>query len=147
MAVFLLLGVYVQKDKQKYLNYNFFAFIQGIRNAFLAFLIISNFESIDIEIVIIGHVLLLIQAIAIIPLLIKMELNKGTVLAITITVFNDISDFFGIFGIYEPTLAQLPTIQPLFAFFVLFIFGLDIFLIIIGILVRVMSKKNENNKD
>jgi len=70
MAVLFLLGVYTQKENQNFANYNFFVFIQGIRGAILTFLMITSFESIDIEIVVIGHSLLIIQAIFI--LLLKM---------------------------------------------------------------------------
>lgn len=133
MAVLLLLGVYIQKEKQNFANYNFFVFIQGIRGALLTFLMISLFESTDIGIVVIGHSLLLIQAISILPLLADMELNRGTIIVIVITLLNDISDFFGLFGLFYPTLAQLPTIQSIFPFFVSVIFGLDIILILTGI--------------
>lgn len=133
MAVLLLLGVYIQKNKQDFANYNFFVFIQGIRGAMLTFLMISFFESIDIEIVVIGHSLLMIQAILILPLLADMELNRGTIIVIVITFLNDISDFFGLFGLFYPTLTQLQTIQSLYPFFVIAIFGLDITLILAGI--------------
>lgn len=130
MAVLLLLVVYLQFDNQRFPNYNFFAFIQGIRSAIFTFLIISQFGSQDVEIVVLGHFLLLVQAAAILPLLVDMKFSRGTIISIGITILNDITDFFGIFGIFEPTLAQLPTIQPLFPFFVGAIFGLDIILIL-----------------
>ncbi len=133
LAVLLLLGVYFQFDDQRFSNFNFFSFIQGIRAAILTYLIILNFGSLDTEIVVIGHFLLLVQAMAIFPLLLDMKFTKGTLVTISITLFNDISDFFGIIGITEPTLAQLPTIQPLFSLFVIIIFGLDIFLIFVGL--------------
>ncbi len=133
MAVLLLLGVYIQKENQNFANYNFFVFIQGIRGAILTFLIITSFESIDIEIVVIGHSLLMIQAILILPLLADLELNRGTIIVIVVTLMNDVSDFFGLFGLFYPTLAQLPTIQSMFPFFVIAIFGLDLILILTGI--------------
>ena len=71
--------------------------------------------------------------IVILPLLADMKLNRGTIMVIVITFLNDISDFFGLFGLFYPTLAQLPTIQPLFPFFVSAIFGLDVILILTGI--------------
>jgi uncharacterized membrane protein YpjA len=133
MAVLLLLGVYFQFDKQRFYNYNFFVYIQGIRAAIFTFLIVSHFESLNVELVILGHILLFVQAVAIIPLLIGMEFSRKIIIPIGITIFNDITDFFGFVGIIEPTLAQLPTIQPLFSFFVVVIFGLDIMLILFGI--------------
>ena len=145
MAVLLLLGVYIQFENQRFSNYNFFVFIQGIRAAVFTFLIITNFGSLDPEIVILGHFLLLVQATAILPLLAGMKFSKGTLVAISITLFNDITDFFGITGIIEPTLAQLPTIQPLFPFFVFAIIGLDITLIFTGLgIAWYMGKKSQN---
>ncbi|MFX1284648.1 MAG: DUF1405 domain-containing protein [Promethearchaeota archaeon] len=143
MAALLLLGVYIQFDNQRFSNFNFFVFIQGIRAAIITYLIILNFGSLDIEVVVIGHFLLLIQAVAILPLLLNLKYTKGTLVTIGITLFNDISDFFGIIGITEPTLAQLPTIQPLFSPFVTIVFGLDIFLILVGLVfARFMSQEN-----
>ncbi|MHA2245793.1 MAG: DUF1405 domain-containing protein [Candidatus Hodarchaeales archaeon] len=133
MAVLLLLGVYIQRDGQYFLNYNFFVFIQGIRAAIITFLIILNFGSLDVEIVFLGHFLLLVQAIAILPLLTEMKFNKGTLSVIGITLFNDIFDFFGFLGFFKPTLAQLPNIQPMLPWLVIVIFGLDIVLILIGL--------------
>ena len=133
MAALLLLGVYIQFDNQRFSNYNFFVFIQGIRGAIFTFLIISNFGSLDPEIVILGHFLLLVQAVAILPLLVGMKFTKRTLIPISITFFNDITDFFGIMGVIEPTLAQLPTIQPSYLIFVMAIFGLDIILILAGL--------------
>lgn len=133
MAVLLLFGVYIQFDNQRFSNYNFFVFIQGIRAAIFTFLIVLNFGSLDPEIVILGHFLLLVQAVAILPLLVGMKFTKRTLIPICITFFNDITDFFGILGVIEPTLAQLPTIQPLYLFFVIVIFGLDIILILAGL--------------
>ncbi|WP_455143525.1 DUF1405 domain-containing protein [Candidatus Hodarchaeum mangrovi] len=133
MAVLLLLGVLFQGNNQRYINYNFFAYIQGIRGAIITYLIISNFGSLDIEIVIIGHTLLLIQSILILPLIIGKGLSRKTIIPIGISIFNDFSDFYG-FGIYTPTLAQLPTIQEIFEVFVSFILLLDLFLIIIGLI-------------
>ncbi|MFX0052018.1 MAG: DUF1405 domain-containing protein, partial [Candidatus Hermodarchaeota archaeon] len=118
MAVLLLLGVYLQFDKQRFYNYNFFVYIQGIRAAIFTFLIVSYFGSLNVEVVILGHILLLVQALAILPLLIGMEISRKTIIPIGITIFNDISDFFGFIGIIEPTLAQLPSIQPFFSFLV-----------------------------
>jgi len=133
MAVLLLLVVYLQFDHQRFPNYNFFVYIQGIRAAMFTFLIISQFGSLDVEIVILGHLLLLVQAVAILPLLVGMKFSRRTIISISITIFNDITDFFGIIWIFKPTLAQLPTIQPLFSFFVAAIFGLDIMLILFGL--------------
>ncbi|MHA2224299.1 MAG: DUF1405 domain-containing protein [Candidatus Hodarchaeales archaeon] len=133
MVVLLLLGVYIQFENQQFSNYNFFVFIQGIRAAFFTFLIITNFGSIDPEIVILGHFLLLVQAIALLPLLADLKFSKGTLISISITIFNDITDFFGIPGIFDSTLAQLLTIQTLFPFFVISIFGLDFILILTGL--------------
>ncbi len=142
MSVLLLIGVYIQRDNQRFANYNFFVFIQGIRAAVITFLIILNFGSMDIEIVFLGHFLLLFQAITILPLLIDMKFNKGTLIVIGITLFNDVSDFLGILGFFDPTLAQLATIQPIFLQFAIVIFSLDIFLILIGLgFTRFMSKK------
>lgn len=133
MAVLLLLVVYLQFDNQRFSNYNFFVYIQGIRAAMFTFLIISQFGSLDVEIVILGHLLLLVQAVAILPLLVGMNFSRGTIISISVTIFNDITDFFGIIGFFKPTLAQLPTIQPIFFFFVVVIFGLDIILILFGL--------------
>lgn len=133
MAVLLLLGVYLQRDSQYFLNYNFFVFIQGIRGSIITFLIILNFGSIDVEIVFLGHFLLLVQAITILPLLTEMEFNKGTLIVIGITLFNDIFDFFGFLGFFKPTLAQLPNIQSMLPWLIFVIFGLDIILILIGL--------------
>ncbi|MFX0174095.1 MAG: hypothetical protein ACFE9L_19615 [Candidatus Hodarchaeota archaeon] len=77
--------------------------------------------------------MLIVQALVILPLLIGMEISRTTIIPIGITIFNDITDFFGFVGIIELTLAQLHTIQPLFSFFVVVIFGLDIMLILFGI--------------
>lgn len=143
MAALLLLGVYLQFDNQRFLNYNFFVFVQGIRASIFTYLIISNFGSLDIEIVILGHFLLLIQAIAILPLMVGMKITKCTAIPISITMFNDFIDFFGIMGIFNPTLAQLPTIKPMFPFFVTVIFSLDIILILIGLgFTRVMNQES-----
>jgi uncharacterized membrane protein YpjA len=133
MAVFLLCFVYLQGERQQFGNYNFFAFIQGIRGAVITFLLITNFPSIDIEIVILGHLFLMLQSIAILPLLINMKLGIGTVIAVLITIINDFLDFFGIVGLFQPTLAQYPTFTPKFDIFITTIYGLDIILIIIGI--------------
>jgi len=132
MAVLLLLGVLFQRNNQRYINYNLFTYIQGIRGAIITFLIISNFSSLDIEIVVIGHTLLLVQAFLILPLIIRKGLSRKTIIPIGITIFNDFSDFFG-FGIYKPTLAQLPTIQEIVEVFFLLILLLDLFLIVIGL--------------
>lgn len=133
MAVFLLCFVYLQGENQRFGNYNYFAFIQGIRGAVITFLLITNFSSIDIEIVIVGHLFLMLQSIAILPLLINMKLGIGTVIAVLVTVVNDFLDFFGVVGLFQPTLAQYPTFAPRFSLFITTIWGLDFILIIIGI--------------
>ena len=143
MAVLLLVGFYFQQDKQRFLNFDFFVFIQGIRGAIFTYLIVMNFPSIDIEIVIIGHTLLLVQALLILPFLKDLSFTKGTLLVIFITLFNDFMDFFGLFGIFPPTLAQLPTIQPLFIPFVFFILGLDLITITIGVMLPFLYKRKE----
>jgi uncharacterized membrane protein YpjA len=133
MAVLLLLGVYFQRNNQQFGNFNFFVFIQGIRATTITFLFIAFFESLDFPIVFIGHFLLLLQSIAILPLLIDLEPNKGTLLTIGITFINDISDFVGFPGIFDPTLVQISTIQPMFPWFGVFILIFDISLIFIGL--------------
>ncbi len=143
MAAFLLVGFYLQRDKQHFLNYDFFVFIQGIRSAIFTYLIIMNFDTIDVEIVILGHTLLLIQAILILPHLKNMVITKGTFLVIFLTFFNDFMDFFGLFSVFPPTLAQLPTIKPMFFIFVFLIVGLDIFLTAIGLGFRYFYQTNE----
>lgn len=149
MAVFLLLGVYIQFDKQRFSNYTFFVFIQGIRASILTYLMFINYGSIrDNEIVALGHLLLFIQAAAILPLLIGMKFTKGTFISIGITFLNDLTDFFGILGITKPTLAQLPTIQPMFSSYVIAIFALDFFLILIGLgFARIMDQEAEKNSE
>ncbi|MFX0122620.1 MAG: DUF1405 domain-containing protein [Candidatus Hodarchaeota archaeon] len=132
MAVLLLLGVYFQRNNQQFTNFNFFVFIQGIRAAAITFFFIAFFESLDFPIVFIGHFLLLFQAIAILPLLVDIELNRGTFLTVGITFINDISDFVGFPGLFDPTLVQLSTIQPVFPWFGFFIFMFDCILIFIG---------------
>ncbi len=132
MAVLLLVGFYLQGNDQRYLNYNFFTFIQGIRGALITYLIVLNFPSIDIEMVVVGHSIMLLQSILILPHLSKLKINKGTWFIIFLTFFNDFMDFFGLFSIFPPTLAQLPTIQPIFAFFVITIVGSDLLLILLG---------------
>ena len=129
MAVLLLVGFYLQRDKQNFLNYDFFVFIQGIRGAIFTYLIVMNFTTIDIEIVILGHTLLLIQAILILPHLKDMIITKGTSLVIFLTFLNDFLAFFGLFSVFPPTLVQLTTIEPMFDLFVLVIVGLDVLLI------------------
>ncbi|UCE14902.1 MAG: hypothetical protein JSV04_06910, partial [Candidatus Heimdallarchaeota archaeon] len=108
------------------------------------YLMFINYGTIrDNEIVALGHILLFIQAVAILPLLIGMKISKGTLISIAITFFNDLTDFFGILGITKPTLVQLPTIQPLFPSFVIVIVGLDIILILIGLgFARIMDQNN-----
>ncbi|UCG04300.1 MAG: DUF1405 domain-containing protein [Candidatus Heimdallarchaeota archaeon] len=133
MAVLLLLGVYLQRNNQKFANFNFFVFIQGIRAAAITFFFIAFFESLDFPFVFIGHFLLLLQAIAILPLLVDIELNKGTFFTVGITVINDISDFVGFPEVFHPTLVQLSTIQPVFPWFGLFIFVFDVLLILFGL--------------
>ena len=147
MAVFLLVGFYLQRDDQRFLNFNFFVFIQGIRGAIFTYLIVMNFPSIDIEIVILGHTFLLIQAILILPYLKNLRITKGTFLVIFLTLFNDFMDFFGLFSLFPPTLAQLPTIQPMFLPFLLLIFGLDCLLIFLGLSIRYhyQSREKESN--
>ncbi len=142
MAVFLLCFVYLQEDRQRFGNYNFFAFIQGIRGAVITFLLITNFPSIDIEIVILGHLFLMLQSIAILPLLINLRLGIGTVLAVLITIINDFLDFFGIVGLFQPTLAQYPIFAPKFNLFIISIWGLDFILIIFGISVAYYYSKS-----
>ncbi len=140
MAVLLLLGVYFQRTNQRFGNFNFFVFIQGIRAAAITFFFIAFFESLDFPIVFIGHFLLLLQAIAILPLLLDIEFNNGTFFAVVITFINDISDFVGFPGVYNPTLVQISTIQPVFPWFGIFIFSFDIILILIGLgFVKFMS--------
>lgn len=143
MAVFLMVGFYLQQDNQRFLHYDFFVFIQGIRSAIFTYLIIMNFPTIDIEIVIIGHTLLLIQAILILPHLRNMLISKGTFLVIFLTLFNDFMDFFGLFSVFPPTLAQMPTIKPMFFIFAFLIVGLDVLLIIIGIGFRYLYQTNK----
>lgn len=133
MAVLLLLGVYFQRNNQQFGNFNFFVLIQGIRAATITFFFITFFESLDFPIVFIGHLLLLLQSLAILPLLISLELNKSTLLAIGITFLHDICDFVGFPGVFVPTLVQLSTIQPVFPWFGIFIVIFDIFLIFIGL--------------
>lgn len=133
MAVLLLLGVYFQRNNQDFGNFNFFVFIQGIRAAAITFFFIAFFESLDFPIVFVGHFLLLLQAIAILPLLVDLEINKGTFFTVGITFLNDISDFVGFPGVFNPTLVQLSTIQPVFPRFDIFIFVFDTLLICIGI--------------
>ncbi|MFW9904995.1 MAG: DUF1405 domain-containing protein [Candidatus Thorarchaeota archaeon] len=133
MAVLLFLGVYFQRNNQRFRNFNFFVFIQGIRAATITFIFIAFFESLDFPIVFLGHFLLLLQALAILPLLIDLELNKGTLITIGITLINDISDFMGFLGVFPPTLVQLSTIQPVFPWFGILIVIIDIFLILIGL--------------
>ncbi|MFX1516228.1 MAG: DUF1405 domain-containing protein [Promethearchaeota archaeon] len=147
IAVLLLLGVYFQRGNQQFKNYNFFAFIQGIRAATITLLFITFFESLDFPIVFIGHFLLLLQAIAILPLLIEIELSKTTFIPIGITLLNDISDFVGVPGIFNPTLVQFSTIQPIFPWFGIFIFIFDIFLIFGGLgIARFMRSPEISNR-
>jgi uncharacterized membrane protein YpjA len=143
MAVFLLIGFYLQGDRQKYLNYNLFVFIQAIRGAIFTYLIVVNFSSLDIEIVIIGHTALFLQALLILPFLKDLRFNKGTFFVIFLTFFNDFMDFFGFFSLTSPTLAQLPTIQPMFEFFLVIIVGLDLLMILTGLSIPVLFKRNE----
>jgi uncharacterized membrane protein YpjA len=142
MAAFLLIGFYLQRDNQKFGNYNFFAYIQAIRGAMITYLIVFNFPSIDIEIVLIGHTLLIIQALAILPFFSQMTINKGTVIAIIITIFNDFTDFFGFYQFTNPTLPQYSTFEPLLGTFVTIIYGLDIILILIGLGIAKYFSKN-----
>ena len=146
MAVLLLLGVYFQRDNQRFKNFNFFVFIQGIRAAVITFFFITFFESLDFPIVFIGHFLLLLQAIAILPLLVEMELSINTFIIIGITFMNDIIDFVGIPGFFDPTLVQLSTIQPVFPWFGIFIFLFDMFLIFVGLgIARFISSPEISN--
>lgn len=142
MAVLLFVGVYLQKDKQSFGNFNFLVFIQSIRGAVITYLLVFNFPSIDKEIVILGHTLLILQALAIIPLFSKLELNRWTLIIISITVFNDFTDFFGLYNLTNPTLAQYSTFKPLFTTFIFIIYSLDIILICTGLaLSKFLSKK------
>jgi len=143
MAVLILVGFYLQRDDQRYLNFDFFVFIQGIRGAIFTYLIIMNFPSDDIEIVFLGHTFLLIQSIFILPFLKNLHITKGTFLVIFVTLFNDFMDFFGFFSLLPPSLAQLPTIQPMFLPFVLIIFGLDCLMIIVGLSVQYLYQSHE----
>lgn len=147
MAVLLLVGFYLQRDDQRYLNFDFFVFIQGIRGAIFTFLIIMNFSSIDIEIVVLGHALLLFQAILIFPYLKNLQITKGTFLVIFITLINDFMDFFGFFSLFPPTLAQLPIIQPMFFTFVFLIIGLDCLMIIVCLSFRYLYQTNEKKSN
>ncbi|MHA1978020.1 MAG: DUF1405 domain-containing protein [Candidatus Hodarchaeales archaeon] len=141
MAVFLLIGVYLQGRDQRYLNYNLLVFIQGIRGAIFTYLIVANFTSLDIEIVVIGHTFLLLQALLILPLLGNLQVSKGTIFVIFLTLFNDFMDFFGFFSLTPPTLAQLPTIQPMFSFFLVIIVGLDLLMILLGLSMHPLQKR------
>ena len=141
MAVFLLIGFYFQADRQRYLNYNLLVFIQGVRGAIFTYLIVANFSSLDTEIVILGHTILLLQALLILPFLKNLQITKATIFVIFLTIFNDFMDFFGFFSLTPPTLAQLPTIQPMFSFFLVSIVGLDILLIFIGLSIRPLVKR------
>ncbi|MHA2164377.1 MAG: DUF1405 domain-containing protein [Candidatus Hodarchaeales archaeon] len=143
MSVFLLVGFYLQRDNQCFLNYDFFVFIQGIRSAIFTYLIVMNFPTIDVEIVIIGHTLLLIQAMLILPHLRNMIISKNTFLVIFLTLFNDYMDFFGLFSVFPPTLAQIPTIKPMFFVFAFLIIGLDILLITVGLGFRYLYQSNK----
>ncbi|MHA2305797.1 MAG: DUF1405 domain-containing protein, partial [Candidatus Hodarchaeales archaeon] len=133
MAALLLVGVYLQKDNQPFGNFNFLVFIQSIRGAAITYLLVFNFPSIDIEIVMIGHALLIVQALALVPLFSKLELNRWTLITILITALNDFIDFFGLFNVTNPTLAQYSTFKPLFSTFVFIIYSLDFILICIGL--------------
>jgi uncharacterized membrane protein YpjA len=142
MAALLLVGVYLQKDNQSFGNFNFLVFIQSIRGAAITYLLVLNFPSIDIEIVMIGHTLLIVQALAIVPLFSKLELNRWTLITILITGLNDFIDFFGLFNVTNPTLAQYSTFKPLFSTFVFIIYSLDFILICIGlVLSKFLSRK------
>ncbi|MHA1215353.1 MAG: DUF1405 domain-containing protein [Candidatus Hodarchaeales archaeon] len=132
MGVLLLLGVFIQGKNQRFKNYNHFVFIQGVRGAVFTYLIIIFFGSLDIIVVVVGHALLWIQAILILPLIHSSGFNKKTIIPIAVTLFNDFSDFFGLW-LYVPTLAQLPTIQPLFSFYFITILSLDVLSILIGL--------------
>ncbi|MHA1972704.1 MAG: DUF1405 domain-containing protein [Candidatus Hodarchaeales archaeon] len=132
MGVLLLVGVFIQGREQRFKNYNYFVFVQGIRGAVFTYLIIILFGSLDVFIVVVGHTLLLLQAILILPLVYSSGWNKRTLFPIILTFFNDFSDFFGLW-LFTPTLAQLPTIQPLFAFYFIAILSLDILTISTGL--------------
>ncbi|MFX0087025.1 MAG: DUF1405 domain-containing protein [Candidatus Hodarchaeota archaeon] len=148
MAAFLLIGFYLQRENQKFGNYNFFVYIQAIRGAMITYLIVFNFPSIDIEIVLIGHTLLIIQSLAIVPFFSNMKIGKGTIIAIIITIFNDFTDFFGLFHFASPTLAQYSTLEPLLSTFVTIIYGLDIILILFGLgIAKYFGKKNLERKE
>ncbi|MHA2074605.1 MAG: hypothetical protein ACW97X_08300, partial [Candidatus Hodarchaeales archaeon] len=108
----------------------------------ITYLLVLNFPSIDIEIVMIGHTLLIVQALAIVPLFSKLELNRWTLITILITGLNDFIDFFGLFNVTNPTLAQYSTFKPLFSTFVFIIYSLDFILICIGlVLSKFLSRK------
>ncbi|MHA2156340.1 MAG: DUF1405 domain-containing protein [Candidatus Hodarchaeales archaeon] len=141
MAVFLLIGFYIQGDDQRYLNYNFFVFIQGVRGAIFTYLIVANFLSLDLEIVVLGHTFLLLQAFLTLPFLANLQVTKATIFIIFLTFFNDFMDFFGFFSLTPPTLAQLPTIQPMFSFFLVTIIGIDILMVFIGLSIRPLSER------
>ena len=147
MAVFLLIGFYLQGNDQRYLNYNLFVFIQGVRGAIFTYLIVANFSSLDIEIVILGHTFLLLQALLILPFLRELRITKGTIFIVFLTLFNDFMDFFGFFSLAPSTLAQLPTIQPMFPFFLVIIVGLDILMILVGLSIRPLFSRNSEHSN
>ncbi len=147
MAALLLIGFYLQRENQKFGNYNFFVYIQAIRGAMITYLIVFNFPSIDIEIVLIGHTLLIIQSLAIVPFFSQMKIGKGTIIAIIITIFNDFTDFFGLFNFAIPTLPQYPTFEPLLSTFVTIIYGLDIILILLALGIAKYFSKNTPERE
>ncbi|MHA2032602.1 MAG: DUF1405 domain-containing protein [Candidatus Kariarchaeaceae archaeon] len=142
MATFLLLGFFLQGRNQRYHNFNLLAFVQGIRSPIFTYLFVFNFPSIDIELVIIGHTLLLLQTFLIIPQLSNLRINKGTGLVVLITLLNDFLDFFGFLSFIPPTLAQLPTIEPMLIVFMITILSLDILTLLIGINLHRKYHKN-----
>lgn len=147
MATLLLVGVYLQGRNQRYQNYNLLVFVQGVRSAIITYLIVFNFPSIDIEIVMIGHSLLLLQALLILPQLLKFSVNKGTGVVILIILLNDFLDFFGFLSFIPPTLAQLPTIEPMFVLFVSVIVSLDIAMLLLGLFLHKIEEQTTTSSE
>lgn len=131
MSAFLFLGFLIQKKEKTYANYNNFVFIQMIRSMVFTYLIILFYGSLDFEIVVIGHFLLFIEALLILPYI---RINKNYIYVVFLVLINDVLDFFG------GTLAQLDTIQPLFTFYMTSIICLDVILIISVMLIANFNK-------
>ena len=146
MSALLLLGFYLQAENQRYHNYNFFVFLQGIRASTITFLLITNFSSLDVEIVFLGHLLLLIQSVMIFPFLVgNLKITKWSGIMLSIIVINDYTDFFGFFNLFNPTLAQYPIFLPKFHLFLSVIYGLDILLLILGVILIInFSQKSKS---